>query len=202
MSNGVDSTLFYPGERKTKIPFNVLYVGRLDHDKNASLLIEALHLLQQQNKLTPEICCTIVGSGEEEKKLKELVHTYQLDTFIHFTGKIQNDKLVNFYQEGDLFVLTSLAELESMTTLEAIACGCPILVADTQRNAATAFVQGNGYTFDPRQPQDLADKIYTLSKDPALVQSMSQKSLEIVDEFTFSKSVQKLEDFFHSFRSL
>jgi 1,2-diacylglycerol 3-alpha-glucosyltransferase len=97
-------------------------------------------------------------------------------------------------------VLTSLFELESMTTLEAMACGCPILIADSKHSAAKFFVDGNGYLFDPEDPKDLAQKLFTLISNPDLLETMRKKSIQNVAAFSFEKSVEKLETFFASFR--
>jgi len=109
--------------------------------------------------------------------------------------------LVQQYQESSVYVLTSLYELESMTTLEAMACGCPILIADSEYSAATYFVKDNGYLFDPQDPKDLAEKIYSLSKDQKALTHMREKSITQSKDFAFNTSIKKMVDFFSSFIS-
>ena len=86
-----------------------------------------------------------------------------------------------------------------MVVLEAMACGCPLLIADSKYSAAKFFVQGNGYVFDPQSPQDLADKLMKLINDPQLLSMMREKSLQESSRFTFAQSIKKLEDFFLSY---
>jgi glycosyltransferase involved in cell wall biosynthesis len=61
IGNGVDTTIFHPGEKKKSDMFSLLYVGRLDPGKNISLLLDALHLLHTKKKLNADFHCTIVG---------------------------------------------------------------------------------------------------------------------------------------------
>ncbi|MEI7919623.1 MAG: glycosyltransferase [bacterium] len=82
-----------------------------------------------------------------------------------------------------------------MVVLEAMACGCPLLVANSPTSAAKDFVHNNGYTFDCKNPQDLADKIETLCNDQELCERMRKVSYEESQKFSFTLSVQKLESF-------
>ena len=86
-----------------------------------------------------------------------------------------------------------------MVVLEAMACGCPLLIANSSTSAAKEFVHNNGYTFDPKDSQDLADKIYQLSTNPELCKLMGNISQEQSKNYSFLLSVKKLELFFYSF---
>ena len=88
-----------------------------------------------------------------------------------------------------------------MVVLEAMACGCPLLIANSLTSAAKDFVHTNGYVFDPKNPQDLADKIHTLRTTPELCASMSKESRKHAEEFSFTLSLKKLESFLYSFVS-
>ena len=86
-----------------------------------------------------------------------------------------------------------------MVVLEAMACGCPLLISNSPTSAAKDFVHNNGYTFDYKDPQDLADKIYKLSTNPDLCELMRKVSIEEAKNYAFTLSVQKLESFLASF---
>jgi len=201
ISNGVDTALFHPGKMHTHANFNILFVGRLDPEKNIHILFEALNELKLQHKIDNHVQCTIVGSWSEERKLHSLAEKYYLRDIVDFTGKIAaaSPQLVQIYQNASVYVLTSFYELESMTTLEAMACSCPILIADSNYSAAKFFVHDNGYLFHPHDPKDLAEKLYQLSKNPTLLDTMSKKSIEYSINYSFKKSVEQLESFFLSF---
>lgn len=200
IGNGVDTKIFFPLAKKPSEICSILYVGRLDSNKNIGVLIQALHLLRLQKKLKENVRCTIVGWWSMEKKLRALVSEYELWNIVQFTGTLVTNSLplVESFQRASVFVLPSLYETEGMVVLEAMACACPLLVADSPTSAAKDFVHNNGYTFDPKDPQDLADKLYQLSTNPELCELMGKISQEEATKFSFTLSVQKLEWFFHS----
>lgn len=201
VSNGVDTKIFHSKNLGSKESFNVLFVGRLDQEKNIFFLIEAFHLLKEQGKLDAKMHCTLVGGGSEEKKLKALITRYDLWTTVQFAGKMQSASapLVKMYQDASVFVLPSLYELEWMVVLEAMACGCPLLIANSPTSAAKDFVHNNGYVFDIKDPQDLADKIYALSTNPELCALMGKISNEQAQQFSFPLGLERLEKFLCSF---
>jgi len=70
----------------------------------------------------------IAGSGRLEQELKRQVIDGGFSDSVRFTGFVADDKLVEYYQAADLFVLPSIAfEGFGMVTLEALACGTPAL---------------------------------------------------------------------------
>ncbi len=201
IGNWVDTAIFHPGEKSTQNKFNLLYVGRLDPEKNLNIVLDALHILRSQKKLGEYIHCTFVWGWSLEKKLHHTAKEYWLWDIVEFTWRMYNDwdRLVKIYQEASVFVLPSRYETEWMVVLEAMACGCPLLISDSPTSAAKDFVHNNGYTFDYKDPQDLADKIYSLSTNPELCKIMRNISLEQAQNFSFTLSVQKLESFLLSF---
>lgn len=80
-----------------------------------------------------------------------------------------------------------------MVVLEAMACGCPLLISDSPSSAAKEFVHNNGYTFRCKDPQDLADNIMKLATNPDLREMMGKVSLEEAQKHSFTTSVEKLE---------
>lgn len=201
IGNGVDTTLFHPGEQINQHEFTLLCVGRLEQAKNQILLLDALHLLYTQKRLEKNMRCIFVGWWALEKKLQRLTTEYGLTDKIEFTGRLDNqrDRLVKLYQDASVFVLPSLYETEGMVVMEAMACGCPLLISNSPTSAAKDFVHNNGYTFNYKNPQDLADKIEKLMNNPDLCEIMRNISIDEVQKYSFTISVEKLESFLSSF---
>lgn len=201
IGNGVDTTLFHPWEQTNNNIFTLLCVGRLEPAKNQIVLLNALRLLHTQKKLTSPIRCIFVWGWVLEKELHKLTTAYGLSDIVEFTGRLRDDRdrLVTIYQESSVFVLPSLYETEWMVVMEAMACWCPLLISDSPSSAAKDFVHNNGYTFDPKDPQDLADKIEKLYTNPDLCALMSKVSSEEVQKYSFTTSVKKLELFLSPF---
>lgn len=201
IGNGVDTQIFCPGKKSPHDIFTLLCVGRLWPEKNLPMVLDALHMLQSEKKLDKHIRCVFVGWGIMEEKLRNLVTSYGLWDVVEFTWILptSSPRLVQAYQEASVFVLASLCETEGMVVLEAMGCGCPLLIINSPMSAATSFVHNNGYTFNPKDPQDLADKIYKLYTNPDLCELMGKVSAEQAQNFSFTLSIQKLESFFQSF---
>jgi rhamnosyl/mannosyltransferase len=125
--NGVAETYFVG--KKTHLDAvdtvpHLLFVGRLAAQKNLSLLIEAI--AQMQTK----VFLDIVGEGELRKDIEALILKHQLQN-VQLHGKKIGKELLEIYQSADIFVLPSLKEGFSLSMLEALAAGLPIVASDS-----------------------------------------------------------------------
>lgn len=191
----VDSTSF---KKKFSIANDekiILFVGRLHAEKGVATLLRSLPFILKDE---PKVRCMIVGFGHQEKELQTIVDTLSIKDRVTFTGRLENHGLVEAYSACSLFCLPSLAELEGMVVLEAMACGAPILIANAPESASVDFVQGNGLLHTPNDPEDLAKQALTILRNPALQQSMGAKSVELCESYAYEKSVEKLEHLFYS----
>jgi glycosyltransferase involved in cell wall biosynthesis len=126
ISNGVDEAYFVGVREKTEpapIP-HLLFVGRLVAQKNLALLIEAVTHMK-----TPVIV-DIVGEGELREHLARLIQQHQL-TNVRLHGKKTGKELLEFYHSADVFVLPSFKEGISLSMLEALAAGLPVVATDS-----------------------------------------------------------------------
>jgi len=202
ISNGVDTSVFKKMDaeklfvkwnlpRETK---NILFVGRLHPEKNIEILIKSAPLIL---KKYPQTHFYIVGPGHQKDWLKSLAKKLKLEKNLTFFGKVTDEELVMSYNASDIFVLPSLAELEGMVVLEAMACGLPIIIADSENNAAKHFVDNNGFLFRSGNPIDLAEKIIAILADNSLREQMGSESLKISKQFEINQSVLKMENLYY-----
>ncbi len=197
ISNGVNLSEFKkrkPREsffKKFKIPKNkkiVLFVGRLWPEKNVRTLIKSMQHLKKE-----KIFLVIVGKKEKQYSyLKKLSKNLLLDYKIFFLGRINSKELNDAYNAATLFCLPSMAELEGIVILEAMAHGKPIIVSNSANSASRFFVEKNGFIFNTFDYFDLASKIKKICSDKKLISSMSSKSLEYVKKYNIERSVDKL----------
>jgi len=203
ISNGVDRIRFrkqnskkyvknYHFSAKTK---KLLFVGRLDPEKNVQLLLKAVKHIEKQFK-NFEVC--LVGNGFTKKDMEKLSRDLKITERVKFLGKVSDEELVRIYNFCDIFVLPSLIELEGMVVLEAMACKKPILIADAPNSASRFFVNGNGFLFNPFDAKDLADKALRLLKDNKLYKKMAEQSLRISKKFDINDSISKLEKVYYA----
>ena len=130
---GIDLQLFSPGDwaearRRVNLPADariVLYVGRLAPDKNVETLMNAFARLQMRAHLL------IIGDGPLRPKLRDLSSELNIDASTTFLQFVPHQDLPLYYRSADVTVVPSnYLETFCMVALEAIACGCPLIVTD------------------------------------------------------------------------
>jgi glycogen(starch) synthase len=106
----------------------VLFVGRLVYEKGFQLALEALPGVIEQ---VENVRFLVAGSGTHEGELKAQAQRLGLADYGSFLGWIGDDVLHSLYRIADLCVVPSIYEPFGLVALEAMASGCPCIVADT-----------------------------------------------------------------------
>jgi 1,2-diacylglycerol 3-alpha-glucosyltransferase len=175
-----------------------LYLGRLHREKNLATLIRAMPAILAAH---PGAQLVIVGRGYQRAMLTSLARRCGVASSVTFCGFVPDEDLPAAYAACDLFVLPSLAELEGMAVLEAMACGKPVLIADSRLSAATELVNGNGALFRAGDSGDLAQQAIRLLADPERLQCMARASLASSRSFDINESTSALESLYWSLLS-
>lgn len=103
----------------------IINIGRLIYQKGQWHLIKAMKIVTEKYK---NVNLIILGRGELEKKLQELIHKLNLQDNIYLLNFKTNP--YKYLKNSDIFVSTSLYEGMSNVILEAMACGLPIIATD------------------------------------------------------------------------
>lgn len=114
--NYVDTDIFKPLEVKKEK--QVVFVGRLDEQKNLFSLINAVKSL--------DIKLVLIGNGPLEDVLRNRVKEEEIEN-VTFAGVVPNERLPEELNKSEIFVLPSLYEGNPKTLLEAMACGLPVI---------------------------------------------------------------------------
>lgn len=194
LSNGINLAHFY----RKNLPIKnkqILFIGRFTMEKDPKTLILGMFEIL---KSSPEAHLNLVGTGPLEDEMRALVKTHGAEKNISFLRKLSDEEVLNEYNKCSLFVLPSKVELEGLVVLEAMACGKPIVVANSKMSASKYFVNGNGLLFEPDDYHDLADKVLKILNDNTLRKEMGEKSFINAQEFDINKSVTKLEEVYYS----
>lgn len=203
ISNGVDIEKFKPRDtgnfhERQKLErgkLNLVYIGRLHPEKSVDTFVKAMPIVIKSH---PNARAVIVGGGHLRLKLEKLAENLGVKNHIKFLGVVNNEDLIHAFNVADIFVSPSLAELEGMTVLEAMACGKPVIIANGAANAARFFVKNNGLLFEQKNHKDLAEKISVLLKDENLRKKMASASLALSRRYDINLSLEKLESVFYS----
>lgn len=132
LPTGVDLKLFAPGDRlparhRLGLPPDapiLLYVGRLDREKNLEFLLSAFEAVAPR---LPAARLVLVGSGTEEERLKRIAAQLRLDPKILFVGSVPQEKTAEYYRAADLFTFASETETQGLVIAEAHASGLPVV---------------------------------------------------------------------------
>jgi glycosyltransferase involved in cell wall biosynthesis len=122
--NGVSEKYFVDEKVAEKAVPHLLFVGRLAPQKNLPLLIKAV------TQMRTSVIVDIVGEGEEREKIEALIQKCGLQN-VKLHGKKTGQELIELYNSADIFVLPSLKEGVSLSMLEALAAGLPVVASDS-----------------------------------------------------------------------
>ena len=175
---GIPVGHFYPAKRSEDLQDELelrgrqvlLTVGRLVHRKGQDKLLQALPEILLKH---PDVVLLIVGVGPRQKKLDLLVKRYQLSDYVRFVGRVEYDKLPEYFRLADLFVMPSRSrffglEVEGLgiVYLEASASGIAVL-AGKSGGAPDAVQDGStGLIVDGRNVQQIASVVSQLLDNP------------------------------------
>jgi 1,2-diacylglycerol 3-alpha-glucosyltransferase len=183
ISNGVDLKKFSPGDRDKrlwqhfKLPQDrplILSVNRLSQEKRIDVLIDAVA------KMTRDAHLAIASTGPAEAGLRAQVEELNLKDKVSFLGYIHDTDLAPLYRLADVFAIPSEAELQSLATMEAMACGRPVVAADAYALPELVHHEINGFLFQRGNSDEMAHYLDKLARDAALRKQMGAKSLEII----------------------
>ncbi|HVD55573.1 MAG TPA: glycosyltransferase family 4 protein [Thermoleophilaceae bacterium] len=161
----------------------VLLVGRLVYEKGFQLALEALPGLIER---VGNVRFLVAGSGTAEGELREQATALGLDPHGTFLGWIGDDVLHSLYRIADLTVVPSIYEPFGLVALEAMASGCPCLVADTGGLREVVPNEDVGLRFRSRDPRSLASMAERLLTEEELRDRLVAEASEHVLSFDWA----------------
>lgn len=184
--NGVDLKRYKPA-KKSEIPM-VLYLGRLQQYKSLHVLIEAAKKILEH---VPKAEFVIAGDGEDKHNLQALVKSLKLEAKITFLGKVTEEEKINLYQRAWVFVNPSFMEGWGITTIEANACGTPVVASRVSGLKDSVKNPHTGYLVDYGDVDAFADKIAKLLTNKTVRSSMSEEAENWAKKFDWNISANK-----------
>jgi len=156
ISNGYNSVFMpEPNHKKPKKysdKFVICFVGRFSREKRHDLIIKAVN----ESKYKDKIQLVFAGKGpllNKVMKQAQKLPNYPVFTFLN------QGQLVDLYNYADLYIHPADIEVEGMSCLEAIACGCVPIVSNSEKSATSQFATHENSVFEHGNYKDLAQKI-------------------------------------------
>ena len=189
--NGIDPTELVPVDDLDRLRAKfaapderlVLLVGRLVYEKGFQLALEALPGLIER---LGDVRFIVAGSGTHEAELRKQASELGLDEHGTFLGWIGDDVLHSLYRISDLTVVPSIYEPFGLVALEAMASGCPCLVADTGGLREVVPNESVGLRFRSRDPESLGTMAERLLADDELRERLVAEAQEHVLTFDWA----------------
>jgi len=163
-------------------------VGRHANEKRQELLIDGV----LKSKYKDNIQLLLCGKGENTGKLRDLGAGLPLKPLIEYVSEA--DKLL-YLNTSDMYLHSSLVELEGLSCLEAIGCGLPCLIGNSPHSAATQFALDDRFIFEMDNADALAAKIDYWCERRELLREMKQKILQMAEQYRFDKCIDDMESF-------
>jgi glycogen(starch) synthase len=158
----------------------VLLIGRLVYEKGFQIAIEAMPRLVER---VPGTRFLVAGSGTHEEALQRQAETLGVLEHGTFLGWIGDDVLHSLYPIADLCVVPSIYEPFGLVALEAMASGCPCIVADTGGLREVVPHDEVGLRFRSRDPGSLAAVAERVLADDELGRRLVAEAREHVRHF-------------------
>lgn len=204
---GVDTSRFVPapideqvrerlGWRGRRV---ILTVGALQKRKGQDMMIRALPAIRA---MCPDVLYAIAGEGWEREYLEKLVVEQGVSEVVQFCGAPQEGALLTYYQQCDLFALPNRQigwDLEGfgIVSLEAQACGKPVIVGNSGGAPETVLQGITGEVVSAETPEPLAELAAALLDDQPRREAMGRSGRErAVAQFDWTILARQAEDAF------
>jgi glycosyltransferase involved in cell wall biosynthesis len=190
ISNGVDAGKFHPENSFGVIDKDyaidparpvIICPRRLEPKNGVEYFIRAIPLVRSQK---PEVQFIIVGGGfpEERKRFEALLKEAGEAHDVFFTGNVPNTSMPKFYALASIAALPSLMEATSISGLEAMASGLPLV--GTRVGGIPEIIEDgmSGMLVEPRSPEQLAEAFLALLEDAELRNRLGAGARQRVEE--------------------
>ncbi len=170
----------------------LLYTGRLTKEKNLEFLIRCMAGIIREK---PGAVCFLVGKSAEdddyEGRLREIVRKANMEHKIIFTGPADRDRLVEFYNEADLFLFSSKSETQGLVILEAMAAGTPVIAVKCP--VMDEFISNgrNGYTVR-ENVREFSGKALKLLNDSKRLRRLGANARRTAEKFSAERMADKV----------
>ena len=181
--------------RRYQIPDDVMiacFVGRLGHEKSVDVLLD-----YWARTITPEdkIMLCIIGGGPVQEELEQQAKDLGIGSMVVFTGAVPHDQMPPYYASCDVYVTASLSDTNSISMLEGMATGLPVLRRYDALNENVDQVRDgvNGYIFN--SPEEMAAelrRIKNLSPEQlsilkaSVIESVKRSGAETLANYTYN----------------
>ena len=144
----------------------------------------------------------MLGSGPLEGELRSRVQQLGIQDKVRFLGEVPNREMPKYLNCADAYVSSSVSDGTSVSLLEAMACGLPVVVTDVPSNLEWIENGSNGLVVGQRDSERLGEAIIRILRDDRLRSDMSARNRRLVGQkANLSDNLRTLEDAYSALAS-
>ncbi|MTE24121.1 glycosyltransferase [Microbacterium sp. ZXX196] len=186
VSCGIDMSRYTP-DLSPRAERRIAFVGRLTSEKRVDDILRAAAALDG-------VTVELVGDGDQRAALEALAAELGIADRVEFHGHVPDDELRATLTRASVFAIASIAELQSIATMEAMASGLPIVAADAVALPHLVSDGENGFLFPPGDVPGLTERIRAvLEASPREYERMQRASLSLVAVHDITRTLDTFE---------
>jgi glycosyltransferase involved in cell wall biosynthesis len=191
ISCGLDISNYRPVMGKRSEPY-AMFLGRVEQEKRIE---ELLYALVRFPKTALRV--VIAGSGDDQGRLEKIARDNGIADRVEFRGHVDEQTLRTLLSEAAIFVMPSIAELQSIATMEAMASGLPIVAANAMALPHLVHDGKNGFLYEPRDISGLTAAIArVLDSSDSEYRAFQRESLSIVADHDINATLDRFEQIY------
>lgn len=194
---GIDINIFSPIRNTELFSENELVIGTIKSLQplyRTEWIVKAFALVQQQRTDLP-LRLLVVGGGTQEAELKQLARQFCANGTFHFTGRIDYSRIPAMHQQLDIFAHAAVNESFGVSTLEASACGKPVVACKSGGASEVAINEQTALLYEENDFDQLVSHLHRLVEDASLRKKLGNNGRQFVCEnFDWNKNMNLMID--------
>jgi glycosyltransferase involved in cell wall biosynthesis len=193
--NGIDHERFRPTDRRVAERPYVLFVGVEHPRKNLIALLRAFRSLKRDSRFRDLRLIKVGGPGYQgepfRRRTLEAISALGLERDVELAERVEPDEMPAYYSGAECLVVPSLYEGFGMPVIEAMACGCPVIVSN---RASLPEIAGEAALVTNPDPDAIAEAIRDLMCSEEPRESIMAQGLEHARRFTWAAAAARTRE--------
>ncbi len=174
-------------EKKSEKPL-IVHIGRIKKYKRLDVLLYAMKEIIEQ---IPDARLIVAGTGNYSPYLIRLSKKLGLENYVDFTGFVSEEKKIEFLQSAAVLVNPSSKEGWGITSIEANACGTPVIASNSPGLRDSVIDGQTGFLVKHGNAEELSHRIIQVLRNNVLRDTLSKNAIEWASQFSWDNAAQK-----------
>ena len=186
---GVSSVFNSNGGKKLFGKPYFLFIGALKRSKNVPFILRSFAKFVKKQEKNRNFYL-VIGGGDYwlDPEIEEIIEKFDLKKQVFRLGFVAEGELPKLYRGAEALIAPSLYEGFGLSSLEAMACGCPVITS--KRGAMTEVVDGAGILVDPTREEELVKAMKRVTESEKVKGMMIKNGLRRSRKFSWKKFAQ------------